>query len=65
MSDRATIIERAFVLAASGRMISIKDIRDTLKIEGYSDAGQLSGKSIRAQLTKLIAESKARAPEQT
>ena len=40
----------------SGRMTSIKDIRTTLKSEGYADDGQLYGRSIREQLTKLIVE---------
>ena len=64
MSDRPTQIERAFALAASGRMASIKDLRETLKSEGYPEDRQISGGSIRAQLTKLIMEARATAREQ-
>jgi hypothetical protein len=63
MSDRPTKIERAFALAASGRMASIKDLRETLKSEGYSEDRQLSGRSIRAQLTKLIMEARVETRE--
>jgi len=63
MGGRITIIERAFALAASGRMTSIKDVRTTLKSEGYADDGQLYGRSIREQLTKLIVECGNRARE--
>ena len=63
MTARPTVIERAFALAASGRMTSAKDLREALKGEGYSDDGQLSGPSIRAQLTKLIAGAREKGQE--
>jgi hypothetical protein len=47
MENRPTAIERAFALQA----------------EGYQENGQLSGRSIRAQLVKLIAEAKTKAEE--
>lgn len=61
MHDRPTCTERAFALAESGTCESLAMIRKRLKAEGYSDSGQLSGGSIRAQLVKLIAASKAKA----
>jgi hypothetical protein len=61
MHDRPTLVERAFALAESGTCESLAMIRKQLRGEGYSDAGQLSGSSIRNQLVKLIAASKAKA----
>ena len=58
MLDRPTYTERAFALAQSGSAGSLKAIRQQLKAEGYSEAGQLSGTSIRGQLIRLIAASK-------
>jgi hypothetical protein len=61
MHDRPTLIERAFALAESGTCESLAMVRMQLRAEGYSDAGQLSGSSIRNQLVKLIAASKVKA----
>ena len=61
MHDRPTYTERAFALAESGTCESMQSIRRQLRAEGYAEAGQLSGSSIRAQLVKLIAASKAKA----
>lgn len=51
-----TAIERAYALAASGRVKTIKDIRHVLRSEGYVEEGQLFGGDIRRQLLKLIGE---------
>jgi hypothetical protein len=51
---RPTVIERAFILAASGRFYRTSDIREALKSEGYLDEGQLRGPSITQQIRKLI-----------
>ncbi len=61
MDDRPTYTERAFALAQSGECESMKGIRQQLKAEGYTDSGQLHGGSIRNQLIKLIAASRAKA----
>jgi hypothetical protein len=61
MHDRPTLVERAFALAESGACESLAMMRKQLRAEGYSDAAQLSGSSIRNQLVKLIAASKAKA----
>jgi hypothetical protein len=63
MENRPTAIERAFALARGGRMTRMGDIRKTLQVEGYQENGQLFGRSIRAQLVKLIAEAKTKAEE--
>jgi hypothetical protein len=63
MENRPTAIERAFALASGGRMARVSDIRKTLQAEGYQENGQFSGRSIRAQLVKLIAEAKTKAEE--
>jgi hypothetical protein len=51
---RPTIIERAFILAGSGRFNRTSDVRQALKAEGYLDEGQLRGPSIAQQIRKLI-----------
>lgn len=58
MPDRPTFIERAFELAQTGQCASMKSVHQQMKAEGYSNAGQLSGGSLRKQLLKLIAASK-------
>ena len=59
MLDRPTYMERAFALAEGGACESLNAIRKQLKAEGYSEAGQLSGGSIRNQLMRIIAARKA------
>lgn len=49
-----TAIERAFELAKSGKCLSISDIRNQLKIEGYGPE-QVTGPTLLRQLRKLIA----------
>ena len=54
MNDR-TILERAFVLARSGRCESLNDVREILSREGYSNVdAHLTGGVIRKQLTALL-----------
>ena len=55
MDDRPTCLERAFALATTGTCATMLGIRKQLKSEGYAEAGQLSGGTIRAQLLKLLA----------
>jgi hypothetical protein len=49
METHPTQIERAFALAESGTLATIKDLHNKLREEGYSDSGHLSGLSIRSQ----------------
>jgi hypothetical protein len=65
MEYRPTQIERAFILAASGRVDSVADIKRALKAEGYLDEGQLHGSTITKQLSKLIAAAKGKATSGT
>ena len=65
MTQRPTLLERAFSLAASGKVNSVPEIRMALKQEGYSDEGHLHGRTISKQLTKLIAESKEKLHDQS
>ena len=58
MADRPTCMERAFALAEGGACESLNAIRKQLKAEGYAEAGQLSGRSIRHQLMRIIAARK-------
>jgi hypothetical protein len=60
MNDRPTYMERAFALAESGTCESLLTIRKQLKAEGYTEAGHLSGSSVRNQLTRMIAARKKR-----
>ena len=54
------LLERAFALAESGRVRTIKDIRITLMREGftYFDLGQLSGTTLSKQIAHVIASAK-------
>jgi hypothetical protein len=58
MQGSQTLIERAFSLAATGRMNSVADIRTALRVEGYPDEGHLRARTLSRQLMKLIAEAK-------
>jgi hypothetical protein len=60
MTDRPTHLERAFALASSGRVGTMLEMRQALRSEGYSEEGQLHGRSIINQLMKLMAEAKAK-----
>lgn len=59
MTYRPTAVERAFILAASGHVSGVSEIRAALRAEGYPEEGQLHGGSIQKQLMKLIAKAKA------
>jgi hypothetical protein len=61
MTQQPTRIERAFTLAAGGKIETLAGLRLALKVEGYIEDGQLHGRTIAAQLSKLIAEAKAKA----
>jgi 20S proteasome alpha/beta subunit len=60
MTDRPTQIERAFALAASGTVSDTKELKNKLRSEGYPEDGQLYGRTLMAQLMKLIAEANAK-----
>lgn len=54
MVYRPTAIERAFIIAASGNVRTVGELREALKAEGYPEEGHLRGPSISNQLAKLI-----------
>jgi hypothetical protein len=62
MAYRPTALERAFILAASGRVHSVEDIREALKAEGFGER-QVSGPELSKQLKKLIAAARTSAQE--
>lgn len=60
MTDRPTQIERAFAIAASGTVSNTQELKAKLRSEGYRENGQVYGRTMMAQLTKLIADAKAK-----
>jgi len=61
MTYRPTRVERAFALAASGKIENLGGLRAALRAEGYIEDGRLYGRTITSQLSKLIAAAKAKA----
>lgn len=61
MYYRLSVIERAFILAGSGSVKNIPELREKLKAEGYVLNGQLYGRTLTIQLSKAIAAAKAKA----
>ena len=54
-----SIVERAFELAREGSCLRVPDVRKMLKMEGFTDGSieaHLSGKQLRADLTRLCRE---------
>ena len=58
MDFSLTRIERAFQLAASGKVSSVAEIRLVLKAEGYPEDRQLHGRAVTTQLVKTIAKAR-------
>ena len=57
MEQRTGIVERAFEIARSGTVADIRVLRAALVQEGYSNVAQvLAGRSLKQQLTRMIAE---------
>ena len=56
---RATTLERAFELAASGRYVTVTEIRNRLSEEGYFTA-EVRGPLLCRQLTELMVAARAR-----
>ena len=55
MEERPSVVERAFMLAKSGSVANIAELRAKLAAEGYQHARQtLSGRSLTLQLTRMI-----------
>jgi len=55
MSEPATMIERAIQLAQSGQCISVNDVRQRLRREGYVGiAVEMGGAAINRQLVDLL-----------
>jgi hypothetical protein len=57
MDPNTTALERAFQLAKSGLCGSVNEIRNQLKLEGYSTA-YITGKGLMTQLKALIHSAK-------
>jgi len=57
MDQNTTVLERAFQLAKSGLCGSINEIRNQLKLEGYSTE-YITGKGLTTQLKALIHSAK-------
>jgi len=60
-SPVTSLIEKAHQLAASGRFISVSDIRSHLHREGFThfELTALNGKAMRQQLRRLIEQAGA------
>lgn len=58
MTQRPTVIERAFSLAATGGFETLKDIRMQLKSEGYWNDREIVGGTLVSQLSRLLSQSK-------
>jgi hypothetical protein len=60
MTDRPTQIERAFLIAASGTVTTIRELKLKLRSEGYPEEGHLYGRAITMQLVILMGEANSR-----
>jgi hypothetical protein len=56
MEPEMTSLERAFLLAKTGKYLNVAAIKRRLKDEGYS-ADQVTGPRLEAQLRAIIEES--------
>ena len=55
MDVRKTALEKAFELARSGKCLTVTDLLQRLKLEGY-DESQIVGPALRKQLLQIIKE---------
>jgi hypothetical protein len=63
MTDRPTVLERAFALARSGEHSGVGDIRKQLAAEGFTNLNaQLYGGSLTRQLQALCRAAQAAKP---
>ena len=61
MEERPSVVERAFMVAKSGGVATIGELRAKLTAEGYDNVKQtLSGRSLSLQLTRMIVEARGR-----
>jgi hypothetical protein len=58
MEPRASVVERAFQIARSGSVASVPALRAVLTQEGYTNAQVLAGRSLNAQLARMINEAR-------
>ena len=59
MEDRPGVVGRAFEIARSGVVASTSELCEQLIAEGYADNVQsLAGRSISAQLVRMITEAR-------
>ena len=61
LSPVLSLVEKAYLLAASGRFLSVSDIRNHLHREGFThfELTTLNGKAMRKQLRKMIEQATA------
>ena len=58
---RMTVLQRAFQLARSGHILTMGEIRDAVRREGYS-TDQIEGPVLKRQLNELIRTARQTAP---
>ncbi len=58
MEPRTGIVERAFQIAKSGSVASVPALRAVLAKEGYANTQVLAGRSLSAQLARMITEAR-------
>ena len=58
---RMTVLQRAFQLARSGHILTMGEIRDAVRREGYS-TDQIQGPVLKRQLNELIRTARQTAP---
>jgi hypothetical protein len=60
LSDRPSVIERAFQVAKSGKVANIVELRARLAEEGYSNVAMaLTGRALAQQISRMIVEARA------
>jgi hypothetical protein len=60
VSDRPSVIERAFQVAKSGKVANIAELRAQLAGEGYSNVAMaLTGRALAQQISRMIVEARA------
>lgn len=58
MEERPGVVERAFQVAESGAVADFAELNAQLTAEGYDSASFLVGRSIVAQITRMIARAR-------
>jgi hypothetical protein len=64
INSRSSTVERAYELARSGQFRTVSEIKIRVRAEGYYDAvAQLEGRTIGADLRRLLAAARASAEQ--